>query len=547
MERVLVVPGPVKSRRLVALACVLCAPAALADDPVPFDETPILSPVMPVEVRDLPAVTEDGLPSATALKLSLPVGAVKPRKYQKGAKAGGVAARNVAGASRSGALLGSGPVAFDVTGPAPQNLSSGATLNLNLPDAAVKAIASASVGKEDGAPSFWHKDSARITADVAGPLGTALNVAGENRLELTYRAPESVGSSDTDAHIVRTESQSGSLSLSVPLKPLHLTAGGSSASHRTQEGSPGDEDSFAQSAVRTADHSAFVNAAWQVSPDLKVEGGTAARVSSISWQNAHASTYRSVNPHVQVDVKPWQDATVTAKVEQVVAPYDAAAFARYSKADKTADASGFQPDHAWQIQTKVEQQVGPAKVSATYTAARQGTVTEFADINGAQAPATTPLLNRDSVAVAVKLPLETVGLPGTDLSSEARWQSSRVVDPVTAEARAASGEPEQTVSLRLSHRLPAHNISLGLTGDFTSERTSYQVSELSKTSATGALGAFVTYRPGAFEVDLHVNGLYGAKTRDSYYEGMRGSSKVGRTSVQDHSGPAVKLSLKKPL
>ncbi len=532
----------VKSRRLVAMACVLSAPAAFADDSAELVNT-MPMPVGPVEVNALPPVTADGQ-LGPILNLTLPPGTVKSQaKSRKNAK---TALVRPAAASADTMVINQGPVALDLKVPGGRDLSSGATLNLNLPDGAVKVQGSASVGKEDGQTAFWHKDAAEIEANISGPLGTSLTASGENRLELTYRAPESVGASDQAAHLVRTQTQAGQAALTVPVAPLKVTMGAGSASHQTQEGAPGNSASFTQSAVRTADHTAYVDVEWQPLAMLQLKGGTAARVADISWQNAHSSTYRSVNPNLTATLQPFRDTTVTAKVEHVVAPFDAAAFSAYANAEKVPEASGFQPDHAWQLQTKVEQQLGPAKLSATYTEANQGTVTEFADVRGVQAPATTALVGRKSVAVALHLPLSTVGLPHTDLSSEATWQSSKVVDPVTYETRTASGVPGEKVSVKLAHKLPASNLSLGFSGNFTGARTSYQVSELSTTEASASLGAFVTYKPGPYEVDLNLSGLYGGATRDDFFTGPRGSSKFSHSMLQDNSGPALKLELKRP-
>jgi hypothetical protein len=523
------------------MVCIFCAPAAFADDSTELVNT-IPAPVGPVEVNDLPPVTADGQ-LAPVLNLTLRPGVVKPQTKTR-SKARSPLVRTTAAADT--VILGQGPVALDLKVPGGRDLTSGATLNLNLPDGAVKVQGSASVGKEDGQTAFWHKDAAEIEANLSGPLGTELSASGENRLALTYRAPESVGASDQAAHLVRTQTQSGQAALMVPVSPFRVTVGAKSSSDQTQEGAPGDSTSFTQSAVRTSDHTAYVDVEWQPLPVLQLKGGTAARVADISWQNAHSSTYRSVNPNLTATLQPLRDTTVTAKVEHVVAPFDAAAFSAYANADSATDASGFQPDHAWQLQTKVEQKLGPAKLSATYTAARQGTVTEFAEVRGVQAPATTPLVGRKSVAVGLQLPLSTFGLPHTDLSSEATWQSSKVVDPVTFETRPASGEAAEKVSLKLAHKLPASNLSVGFTGDFTGTRTSYQVNELSTTEAGASLGAFVSYKPGPYVLDLNVHGLYGGATRDDFFTGPRGSSKYSHSVLQDNSGPAVKLELKRP-
>lgn len=527
-----------KSRRLVAVACFFCASTAFAGDPALSDQDADLLDLSRLQALDL---LQSPPPS-----LVLPLGTVKPfssfRTRFEGRKAALLSSETDDGA----VVLGDGLAALDWSGPDAGDLTGGAVLNLNLPEGAVKAKASASAGKDAGHRGYWHKDAARIEARLSGPLGTALDVSGENQLSLTYRTPESVGAPDTKAHLVRTASRSGRLNLTVPVDPIAVNAGGTLAIESTQEGVPGDEASFVRSAVRTESHTAYVKARWQPLPGIALEGGTKARAASIRWQNAHASTYRSADPYLKVDVRPWNDTAMTAKLEQTVAPYDAAAFASYARADTAADASGFQPDHAWQIETRVEQRVGPVSVTAIYTSAREGTVTEFAVVGGVQAPATAPLLGRESVAVAIEMPLSAIGLPRTDLKTEARWQTSRVIDPVTSETRSASGEPEHKLSLRLAHNLPADNLSLGLTGEFTGEHASYQVQELSTASARGSVGAFIAYKPGRYRIDLNVNGLVGATTRDVYFHGRRSAATYAeRTTLTGDDSTVVKLSLRK--
>lgn len=520
---------------------MLCAPAvAYADDP----DTLVPVPVGSVEVRDLPRILDDGtlMPD---LQLP-PVAVVVPARAPLKRKAARIKhAAPVVAVGDGPVVLGEGPLALNLTGPKPSDISSGAALKLTLPDGAVKAEAKASAGKEDGEPAFWHKDSARVDADLSGPLGTALSASGENSLSLTYRAPESVGASDQSAHLVRTESRTASANLTLPINPLTVTVGGDSTNEVTQEGAPGT--SFAQSAVRTTNHTAFVDAEWQPLGILTVKGGAALRATGIRLQDAHTSSYRSLAPNLSATVKPLRDTTLSAKVEQTVAPYDAAAFANYANAAKTVDASGFAPDHAWRIETRLEQRLGRAHLTATYTTASRGTVTEFAEVGGVQAPATTPLKDRQSVAVALNLPLAGVGLPGTEISTEAQWRASRVVDPVTGTERTASGETGHQLTLRLKHQLPARHLSIGLSGQYSGTRSSYQVNELSSTEAGGSVGAFVSYQPSdGYEIDLNVDGLYGGGTRDDFFVGTRGFSKIARSAFKDNSGASLKLSLKRP-
>jgi hypothetical protein len=453
----------------------------------------------------------------------------------------------IAADAEQAVVLKQGPMALNLSGPDPQDLASGASLALSLPDATLKAQATASVGLEDGDPAYWHKNETRVEAQLSGPLGSALDVSGENALSLTYRPPESLGASAGTPHVVRVETQSAHAGLALDKGAVSLALSGDTTSQASEDTS--GKSAANRSVVRTAAHAATAGMAWQPVGWLRIEGGSSARVSTISWQDTatRSSNFQSVDPHVAVTVTPLSGTVASARLVHTVAPYDAAAFANYSRADGQSDASGFKPDHAWQMEAKLQQKLGPASVSATYTASRQGTATEFAEVGGAQAPATTPLLSRDSVAFAVQIPLAELGLPRTNLTSEAQWQTSRVLDPVTQQDRAASGETPYRVSLSVSHALPAKHLSVGLNGGFSGASTAYQVSELSTTAPGGTVGAFVAYKPGNYEINLNVSGLLGSETSSGFYRGQRNEGEPVRTAVQDNSGPMLSLSLKKPL
>jgi len=530
------------SRRLVALVCLCCAPAVFAQDGPDASVVPETLDLAPLKTA---ADAEQGAP---VLSIPPPVIAAKWATAHRAAKK--VAKGSAPSGSKEGPIvLDQGPVALSLSTPElASNLSSVAKLNLILPAGAVKAEAKASVGKDDGNwNAFWHRDTAQIEAQIAGPMGTALSASGENALSLNYRAPESVGASDSTTHVVRSESRSTTLGLSVPVSPVQINVGVESTTAASEDTSR-DKSTTSSSAVRTEDHAVSANLAWSPATGVDVEGGVTTRVSNIRFQeqSARSASFQSLNPHLAVTVSPLRDTHLSAKLEHTVSPYDAAAFATYGRAKEQTVVTGFEPDHAWALEARLDQKVGPAQVTATYSAATQGTVSEFAQVGGVQAPSSTPLLGRESVALAVTLPLTDVGLPRTDLSTEARWQSSRVVDPVTQVSREASGEAPHKLSVKLSHALPKHNLSFGVMGEYNSASTAYQVSEVSTKAQSGTLGAFLAYKPGPYEIDLNLNGLYGGATKDEFYSGPRGpDAEISRSSVQSNAGPMLQLSLKK--
>jgi hypothetical protein len=443
-------------------------------------------------------------------------------------------------------VLKDGVAAVSLTSPKPQNLSSGATLNVTLPSATMNAEASASVGRDEGANGYWHKDAAQVDAKVEGPFDSSLSLSGGQELNFAYRSPASIGSPGASSHLVRSERQTAGGSLGIPVEGVKVEVGAEHSTNQSQDATSAQQVS---PVVRTQGSSAFARAEYPLAPSVKVEAGVAARTSDITWRDGHArsSTYRSLDPHVAVDVTPWENASVSARVEQTVAPYDTAAFASYSQ-EQAPDAPALEPDHAWQLQVRMKQSYGPATLSASYTASRSGTATEYAPAeNGAQTPASTPLKSRDSFAVALAVPLASIGLANTDVTSEARWQTSRILDPVTARVRDASGEVPHRYSLRVAHDLPQQHLSVGLTGDLSGAHTAYQVREVSTTASGGSLGAFLAFTPGPYQLNLNVSGLCGSSTTDQFYRDSRLSPEPDRTMLQSNSGPMLSLSLHKPL
>lgn len=443
-------------------------------------------------------------------------------------------------------VLKDGVAAVSLTSPKPQDLSSGASLNVTLPSATMNANASASAGRDGNDNGYWHKDAAQVDAQVHGPFDSSLSLSGGQQLNFAYRSPANVGSGGGASHLVRSQQQTASASLGVPVKNVQVEVG---AEHSTNQSQDATGSQAMSPVVRTQGSSAFARAEYQLAPSVKVEAGADARTADITWRDgrSRSTTYGSVDPHVAVDVTPWQNASISARVAQVVEPYDTAAFASYSQ-EQAPNARALEPDHAWQLQMRMEQAYGPAKLAASYTASRSGTATEYAPAgNGAQAPASTPLKNRDKVAVSLSVPLTGIGLPNTDLTSEAQWQNSQVVDPVTEKLRAASGEVPRRYSLRMAHDLPQQHLSLGLTGDFTAAHSAYQVSEVNTTASGGSLGAFVAFSPGPYQLNLNVSGLCGSSTTDYFYRDSRLGPEPDRTVLQSNSGPMLSLSLHKPL
>ena len=151
--------------------------------------------------------------------------------------AGLACASAVAAAAQQVVVLKDGVAAVSLTSPKPQNLSGGAALNLTLPSATMSAQASASVGHDEGNSGFWHKDAAQVDAKVQGPLGSTVSLAGGQQLTFIYRSPASIGDPGQANHLVRSEQQTDSGSLAVPVAGVQIVVGADHSANQSQDAS----------------------------------------------------------------------------------------------------------------------------------------------------------------------------------------------------------------------------------------------------------------------------------------------------------------------
>ncbi|MGB8601774.1 MAG: hypothetical protein WCD42_06205 [Rhizomicrobium sp.] len=237
-----------------------------------------------------------------------------------------------------------------------------------------------------------------------------------------------------------------------------------------------------------------------------------------------------------------------ASIEHSSTGYNTDAFVAYASNAALTENVAVQPDRAWRVKTEWKQNLGAAQLAAAYSHAYNGTVTEFgfAD-SGAQVPVTTSLDKRNEMNMSLSLPLEDVGLANTSVSGDAVWRDSRVHDPVTGKFRRASGEVGNQVTLRLERKMPAESLRFGLTGQMSGGQTAYQTQEITMVDASNTLGAYIAFKPGAYEVNLDVDGLVGTpKTTNYFYVDSRAQNQLPKSNILPASGPTFKISLKRP-
>jgi hypothetical protein len=434
--------------------------------------------------------------------------------------------------------------------PGSRELSEAASVKLNLRKMSVNADLKASAGSDAAnTADLWHKRVAEVEMKMLNLPKTQVSVTGGDEFSLVSREPSSLGDTNHERHILETDTRSAGVVAAVnPVDGVGIDVGETTRAVAIQDTTASDRTSEINSTVQTAVQDSFVRLTLQPDDWLKLETEAHQRNSGISWraQTARQSTYRSFEPRAALSVD-FGDTKVRTSVERTAATYNSDAFVAYAKAAEPTETLPVEPDHAWQFKTEASRRIGFAELSAAYTASRDGTTTEYAVLgSGAQAPASTALKRRDELAVKLTLPLGPLGLTNTSLSSNAVWSASQVLDPVTGDLRRASGEIPTKLSLRLERQLPLDNLHFGLTGELTGSKISYQTRQITQVAPGDSLGLFLAYKPGAYVLDLNVDGLTGTpRTVDYLYSGIRNDRLEPTPVVHDALGPTLKLSLSK--
>ena len=445
--------------------------------------------------------------------------------------------------------LDNGTVALDVGGGSADSsgVKGNAALTLNLATLPLHAEASASAGATPGAPAFWQKREAKISAGwtALAPLGVKLEASEE---AADTAVPQAPGIAAPGSQMLLSDKHDATLNVSLPLGNVTISAAAgtsaSSAGDATHQG-----ESETRTRVETSASQVSTTAEWHVGPAIDATFALANKDVGIGWSGTGQGQrrYTYLLPSTDVSAKLWPGAELELGAEREVSDYSNGTYAALSAMPAADAPDSLEPDHAVTTRATLTQSVGEAKFEATVSRSASGTVTETADSASGAVPASTPLLARTETSLTATVPLAGLGLERFSLSADAHLASSRVKDPVTGELRRASGEEPFDANVALSHDV-SRTISVGLKAGTKGLMTYYEPDSVSTISSGASVGAFVTYKPGPFEISLNLDGLSGARTAtDNFYAATRADSAVTRSETRPVDGPSFTFALKKKL
>jgi hypothetical protein len=454
--------------------------------------------------------------------------------------------------------LDDGTVALDVGagGADSTGVKGDAALTLKLPDLPLRAEASASAGAS-GTAALWQRRTAKIAADWTGlaPLSIKLEAsdeAADNAVpKPAWVAPPisaRTGTADPGTQMLLSNKHDATVTASLPLGNVTVSAAAGTTSSSIGDTAHRD-GSQTRTLIETSASQLSTTAEWHIASDTDATFGLASKDVAIGWSGTGDGRrrYTYLLPSAEIGTKLWPGAELELGAEREVSDYGDDTYAALAATPRTEAPEALAPDHAVTTRAALTQKFGDLKVEAEISHAASGTVTESADGESGPVPLSTPLLARTETSLTAMLPLASLGLKRFSLSTDVHLTSSRVKDPVTGALRRASGEEPFSANVALSHDLN-RTVSLGLKAGTKGRTTYYEPDSISSVSPGANLGAFVSYKPGSFELSLNADGLAGARTAtDDFFASTRADSTVTRTGTHLVDGPSFTLTLKKKL
>lgn len=433
------------------------------------------------------------------------------------------------------------------------DLHEGAQVKLDLPALSLDAAVSAEVGKDPNQAAMWHKRSAKLDMDVRLVPKTKVRLTGAQDYALRYREASGIGAGRGKPHVLDSEHGQARIAATVsPLSGMTLTLGAAGSGKLTRDATAGSKTG-PNSAVETDDREVFASLAWKPLSWLGLEADAREKTDAIAWRAQNATSIKSGEaqsfaPKLTMQMS-FAGAEWQASVERASAGYDAGAFVAYASRATKTEAVRVKPDGAWTYRAEVKRPLGPAAITASYTAARAGSVTEYGfSAAKAQVPVSTALMARDAVDVALSMPLRAFGLDDARVEGRAAWRDSQVRDPLSQTPRRASGETPASLTVKLEQGLPAEGVRLGIEGVLNQGYLTYQTKQITEVTGGGRLGAYLAYAPGDYELRLDMDGLIATSENIDYlYQGSRIRLQEPAMAVRPDAGPLVRLSLRRAL
>ncbi|MDO1560021.1 TonB-dependent receptor plug domain-containing protein [Brevundimonas sp. 2R-24] len=220
---------------------------------------------------------------------------------------------------------------------------------------------------------------------------------------------------------------------------------------------------------------------------------------------------------------------------------DFAASASFTTGTVDAGNADLQPDRRWQAELVWRRRFwdqGALVLTARHEAIED--VLDRVPVGAFDAVGNIGDGSRSTGRIDLTLPLDRLGLAGSQFRAEATWRDSSVRDPITGQQRMISGDIPREVSLFFSQELAFLNARWGLDLTAASESTAYRVFERRRTETGASVGLTYEQRfAGDYVLYAYIaNLLDDSFVRDrTIYQGRREISPVAYRELRDAALP----------
>jgi outer membrane receptor protein involved in Fe transport len=229
---------------------------------------------------------------------------------------------------------------------------------------------------------------------------------------------------------------------------------------------------------------AFVDFRWKVTPRLASDIGMRYEVSTISQTGDHDAkrTLSYPKPRVMVRFDMNSDVQLRGRIERTVSQLEFRDFASQASLDAGTINGGnaeLKPENAWEFEGAAERRFwGSGAITLGYTYSMVSDVVDLVPVGQFDAPGNLGDGTREKIAFSVSLPLERVGLSGTQLRFNGDWSWSSVDDPVTHESRRITKHSPLGGDVLITKEFPSLNSTLSIEDSFSKRETYFRIGEV---------------------------------------------------------------------
>lgn len=287
----------------------------------------------------------------------------------------------------------------------------------------------------------------------------------------------------------------------------------------------------AEAKVRELRGETFATVNWQTTNNLGVEAGIRTEASTISQVGGPRESFVFPKPRLLLTWSLSDAMQIRSRIEREVGQLNFLDFAPsvdLATGVVLAGNARLQPERRWVYELALDRKFwGSGELVLTFRHTALQELIDFVPIEGFNAPGNIGNGTRETVITDITLPLTRLGMKNGLLKGNVQWQTSRVIDPTTRQAREISQDHPFAAAVTLSNDLPKLKSSWSIALDSGYRERSFFIDEIETIRRWPAVTLTWDYTPTphwAVEAQI-ANPTRNPRDRlDQIYGGLRSTS-----------------------